>query len=81
MNFRGFIFFEMEFDYNFLMKEMYLFFLKLRNFRFEIFKRKLFKMFMLFGLIDVSKGCIVDELINVKFIILKVIEKYIEEKV
>lgn len=38
-------------------------------------------MFMLFGLVVVSKGCIVNELINVKFMILKVIEKYIEEKV
>lgn len=80
-NFRGFIFPEMESDHNFLMKEMYLLPLKLRNFRFETLKRKLSKMSTSSGLIDASKGCTADEPINAKPIIPKATEKHTEEKV
>lgn len=71
----------MESDHNFLMKEMYILPLKLRNFRFETLKRKLSKMSTSSGLIDASKGCTADEPINAKPIIPKATEKHTEEKV
>ena len=71
----------MESDHNFLMKEMYLLPLKLRNFRFETLKRKLSKMSTLSGLADASKGSTADEPINAKPMIPKASEKHTEEKV
>ena len=71
----------MESDHNFLMKEMYLLPLKLRNFRFETLKRKLSKMSTSSGLADASKGCTADEPINAKPMIPKATEKHTEEKV
>ena len=71
----------MESDHNFLMKEMYLLPLKLRNFRFETLQRKLSKMSTSSGLADASKGCTADEPINAKPMIPKASEKHTEEKV